>query len=190
MRVRIRAADSMLNPLGLGGFSLLQALSTENDRPESACRPFDRTRQGTVLGEGAAFLVLEEEGRARARGARILARIRGCAFGTVDEASDPAETLQRIFARLAPHTDVALISAEEGDGRICTLEERTFDACGVRPGPALRPKAQLGNLFAAAAAVQVALAAAWAKRAGSGCEVLANCFGHGSEKAAFLMDGV
>ena len=53
------AADSMLNPLGLGGFSLLRVLSAENDCPQRACRPFDATRQGTVLGEGAAFLVLE-----------------------------------------------------------------------------------------------------------------------------------
>lgn len=52
------AADSILHPLGLGGFSLLRILSTENDRPDHACRPFDATRQGTVLAEGAAFLVL------------------------------------------------------------------------------------------------------------------------------------
>ena len=53
------AADSMLNPLGLGGFSLLRVLSAENDCPQQACRPFDVTREGTVLGEGAGFLVME-----------------------------------------------------------------------------------------------------------------------------------
>ncbi len=51
------ATDSTLNPLALGGFSLLQILSTQNGRPEKACRPFDATRQGTVLAEGAAFVV-------------------------------------------------------------------------------------------------------------------------------------
>ncbi|MDD1776652.1 MAG: beta-ketoacyl-[acyl-carrier-protein] synthase II, partial [Candidatus Helarchaeota archaeon] len=50
------ATDSMLNPLGLGGFSLLRVLSDENEKPQSACRPFDATRKGTVLGEGAAFV--------------------------------------------------------------------------------------------------------------------------------------
>ncbi len=71
------AADSTLNPLALGGFSLLQILSTENDRPEEACRPFDATRQGTVLAEGAAFIVLETLEHARQRGARIYAEVLG-----------------------------------------------------------------------------------------------------------------
>jgi 3-oxoacyl-[acyl-carrier-protein] synthase II len=71
------ATDSVLNPLAMGGFSLLQILSTENDRPEQACRPFDATRQGTVLGEGAAFLVMEELGQARRRGARVYAEVLG-----------------------------------------------------------------------------------------------------------------
>ena len=68
------ATDSMLNPLGLGGFSLLRVLSAENDRPQRACRPFDATRQGTVLGEGAAFLVLETLEHARRRGGTHLCR--------------------------------------------------------------------------------------------------------------------
>jgi 3-oxoacyl-[acyl-carrier-protein] synthase II len=71
------AADSMLNPLGLGGFSLLRVLSDENDRPQQACRPFDATRQGTVLGEGAAFLVLETLDRAADRGAFVYAEVLG-----------------------------------------------------------------------------------------------------------------
>jgi len=71
------AADSTLNPLAFGGFSLLQILSTENDRPATACRPFDATRQGTVLAEGAAFLVLETLTHAQQRGARIYAEVLG-----------------------------------------------------------------------------------------------------------------
>jgi 3-oxoacyl-[acyl-carrier-protein] synthase II len=71
------ATDSTLNPLAFGGFSLLQILSTENDHPERACRPFDGTRQGTVLAEGAAFVVMETLEHAQGRGARIYAEILG-----------------------------------------------------------------------------------------------------------------
>ena len=73
------ATDSTLNPLGLGGFSLLHILSTENDTPQTACRPFDVTRQGTVLSEGAAFLVLENLEHAQRRQARIYAEVIGYA---------------------------------------------------------------------------------------------------------------
>jgi 3-oxoacyl-[acyl-carrier-protein] synthase II len=73
------ATDSALNPLGLGGFSLLRILSTENDQPTKACRPFDATRQGTVLAEGATFAVLETREHALERGARVYAEILGYA---------------------------------------------------------------------------------------------------------------
>jgi 3-oxoacyl-[acyl-carrier-protein] synthase II len=69
--------DSMLNPLGLSSFCLLGALSTDNDSPTKASRPFDATRNGFVLGEGAGFLVLEEWNAARQRGAKIYAELAG-----------------------------------------------------------------------------------------------------------------
>ena len=69
--------DSMLNPLGLSAFCLLGALSTDNDTPERASRPFDATRNGFVLGEGAGFLVLEDWAAARKRGVRIYAELAG-----------------------------------------------------------------------------------------------------------------
>ena len=69
--------DSMLNPLGLSAFCLLGALSTDNDTPERASRPFDASRNGFVLGEGAGFLVLEEWNAAQKRGARIYAELAG-----------------------------------------------------------------------------------------------------------------
>jgi 3-oxoacyl-[acyl-carrier-protein] synthase II len=83
------AADSMINPLGLGGFSLLHVLSSENECPRRACRPFDCTRQGTVLGEGAAFLVLESLDRASARGAAIHAEVLG--YGSSLDAFAPSD---------------------------------------------------------------------------------------------------
>jgi len=69
--------DSMLNPTGLAAFCLLGALSTDNDAPDRASRPFDATRNGFVLGEGAGFLVLEDWDAARNRGARIYAELAG-----------------------------------------------------------------------------------------------------------------
>jgi len=69
--------DSMLNPIGLSSFCLLGALSTDNDAPTKASRPFDATRNGFVLGEGAAFLVLEDWSAAQKRGAKIYAELAG-----------------------------------------------------------------------------------------------------------------
>jgi beta-ketoacyl-acyl-carrier-protein synthase II len=76
-RALVGGFDSMINPVGLAGFCLLNAVSPDNDSPERASRPFDATRNGFVLGEGAGFLVLEEWASARARGARIYAELAG-----------------------------------------------------------------------------------------------------------------
>jgi 3-oxoacyl-[acyl-carrier-protein] synthase II len=72
--------DSMINPLGVGGFQMLGALTTDNDRGPSACRPFDAARRGAVLGEGAAVLVLEPLEKARADGKRVFAEL--CGYGS------------------------------------------------------------------------------------------------------------
>jgi len=70
-------AHSMIHPFGVTGFNLLTALSTNNEHPEKASRPFDKNRDGFVLGEGAGMLVLEELERAKSRGARIYGEIVG-----------------------------------------------------------------------------------------------------------------
>jgi beta-ketoacyl-acyl-carrier-protein synthase II len=69
--------DSMIDPIGLASFCLLGALSPDNETPERASRPFDATRNGFVLGEGAGLLVLEAWDAARRRGARIYAELAG-----------------------------------------------------------------------------------------------------------------
>jgi len=76
--------EAPLAPLTFGSFALIRAMSTRNDDPGHACRPFDRDRDGFVMGEGGAVLVLEEEEGALARGARIYARISG--YGTTNDA--------------------------------------------------------------------------------------------------------
>jgi 3-oxoacyl-[acyl-carrier-protein] synthase II len=70
-------AESCICPLGVGGFNSMKALSTRNDEPERASRPFDADRDGFVMGEGSGIVILEELEFARRRGARILAEIIG-----------------------------------------------------------------------------------------------------------------
>ena len=70
-------AESTVSPLGIGGFAAMRALSTRNDDPQTASRPWDKGRDGFVLGEGAGVMVLEEYERAKARGAKIYAELSG-----------------------------------------------------------------------------------------------------------------
>jgi 3-oxoacyl-[acyl-carrier-protein] synthase II len=70
-------SEAAITPMGIGGFGALRALSTRNDDPPRASRPFDKDRDGFIVGEGAGVLILEEHGRATARGARIYAELVG-----------------------------------------------------------------------------------------------------------------
>jgi 3-oxoacyl-[acyl-carrier-protein] synthase II len=72
--------EANLTPLTVGGFNALKALSTRNDAPEKASRPFDKERDGFVVGEGAGIMILEELERARERGARIYAEVAGYGY--------------------------------------------------------------------------------------------------------------
>ena len=99
-------AHSMIHPLGITGFNRLTALSTRNDSPETASRPFTASRDGFVLGEGAAILILESLASAKKRGVEILAEVIGYgsssdAFRITDMHEDGRGAAQAINAALA-----------------------------------------------------------------------------------------
>ncbi|PAF45730.1 beta-ketoacyl-ACP synthase II [Helicobacter sp. 11S02629-2] len=84
-RVLVVGAESAICPVGIGGFAAMRALSTRNDDPKTASRPFDKDRDGFVMGEGAGALVLEDYDLAKARGAKIYGEIVG--FGESSDAN-------------------------------------------------------------------------------------------------------
>lgn len=84
-RMLVIGAESAICPVGIGGFAAMKALSTRNDDPKSASRPFDKERDGFVMGEGAGALILEEYESARNRGAKIYAELVG--FGESGDAN-------------------------------------------------------------------------------------------------------
>lgn len=163
--------DSMLNPLGLGGFSVLGALAPAGDDPPRACRPFDRSRGGTVLGEGAALFVVEALDHALARGARPLAELVG--YGASLDAyrvSDPcpdgrgaAQAMQSALddARLGPD-DVDYVSAH-GTGTVKNdpMESRAIEtvlgAERARAIPVSSLKSAMGHLIGASGPVELAV---------------------------------
>ncbi len=105
-------SEAAITPLGVGGFAAMRALSTRNEAPEKASRPFDRDRDGFVIGEGSGILILEELEHARRRGARIYCEVVG--YGMSGDA----------FHISAP--------CEDGDGIIRVMKATLADA-GVGP---------------------------------------------------------
>ena len=94
--------EAAITPMGVGGFAAMRALSTRNDEPEKASRPFDQERDGFVIGEGAGILILEELEHARKRGAQILAEVVGYGMsGDAYHITSPAPEARRRIPRHA-----------------------------------------------------------------------------------------
>ncbi|UCE59256.1 MAG: beta-ketoacyl-[acyl-carrier-protein] synthase family protein [Phycisphaerales bacterium] len=159
---------SMIHPLGVTGFSRLTALSTRNDDILTASRPFDRTRDGFVLGEGAGIVILEELVHARERGAPILAEITG--FGSTADAfriTDIHEEGRGAIAAMKGALDSAGLGCEDVDyisshgtgteenDKIETLAIRTLFDDHAKSVAISSIKSMLGHLIAAAGAVEL-----------------------------------
>lgn len=162
--------DSMITPLGLSSFCLLGALSTYNDTPMTASRPFDGTRNGFVLGEGAAFLMLEEWEHAKARGATIYAELAGegntlSSYRITDSHPNGDGATQAIQKALSDANvsayDVDYINAHGTSTKMNDLSEtnaiKAVFAKKAATMPVSSTKGQTGHLIAAAGALEAAI---------------------------------
>jgi len=161
-------AHSMIHPLGLTGFNRLTALSTRNDSPQTASRPFTASRDGFILGEGAAVVILESLTSARKRGVEILSEVIGYgssadAFRVTDMHEEGRGAIQAMTAALADagisYKDVDYInthgtSTAEND----LIETKAIKAVfkeEAKSTPASSVKSMLGHLIGAAGAAEL-----------------------------------
>jgi 3-oxoacyl-[acyl-carrier-protein] synthase II len=171
-------SDSKINPLSMVRYTLLKVLSTRNDAPDKASRPFDRDRDGMVVGEGAGILIFEELEHARKRGARIYAEIGG--FGSTSDAHmdglNCADGSGRDIAMKAALDDARVnpsevdficahaIGGRDNDAYEAAALRRAFGETTART-PVTSLKSGLGQMGAGGAAVE-AVACALATRDG------------------------
>ncbi|HWV15973.1 MAG TPA: beta-ketoacyl-ACP synthase II [Cellvibrio sp.] len=160
-------AEMATTPLGLGGFAAARALSTRNDNPTAASRPWDKDRDGFVLGDGAGVLVLEEYEHAKARGARIYAELIG--FGMSGDAyhmTSPPEDGAGAAASMAnaikdaqiPVADIHYINAHgtstpAGDKAECQAVKTVLGSAAEQVAVS-STKSMIGHLLGAAGAVE------------------------------------
>ncbi len=161
-------AHSMIHPYGMTGFNRLTALSIRNDDCETASRPFDMTRDGFVLGEGASILILEEYEFAKARGAKILAEVIGYgasadAYRITDqdpEGDGAATSMRAALADAGVGIDVIDYVSAHGTGtkqndQVETLALKAVFGDRASQVPVSSVKSMLGHLIAAAGATEL-----------------------------------
>jgi 3-oxoacyl-[acyl-carrier-protein] synthase II len=164
--------DSMISPLGLAGFCLLNAVSTDNHNPHAASRPFDASRNGFVLGEGAGFLVLEEWEAAIKRGARIYAELAGegnslSSYRITDShpsGDGPIQAMQQalqsagIFPEQVDYLNAHGTSTPMNDRSEAAAAHVVFGS-HIKDLRVSSTKSTMGHLIAAAGAVEAAICA-------------------------------
>jgi 3-oxoacyl-[acyl-carrier-protein] synthase II len=162
------ACDMAVTPMALAGFGNLRALSRRNNEPEAASRPFDRQRDGFVMGDGGAVFVLESAASARRRNARVYAEVAGYgaksdAFNMVIPSSDPEPAMAAVRQALdeagCNPAEVDYINAHATSTPVGDISEaRVLTAVfgdSIRRVPISSTKSMTGHLLTAAAAVEV-----------------------------------
>ena len=164
--------EAPLNQLCFGAFAIIRAMSTRNDDPSHASRPFDRQRDGFVMGEGSAILVLEEYERAKARGAHIYAEVLGYSFGNDahhmtaprPDGSQAARTMRGALrdAHINPH-EVGYVNAHGSSTPLNDPTEtraiRTVFGDHAAKLPVSSTKAYYGHALGASGAMEAAICA-------------------------------
>jgi 3-oxoacyl-[acyl-carrier-protein] synthase II len=167
----VGGVDVLVDPIMVTGFALLGALSTRNEDPAGASRPFDAGRDGFVLGEGAGFLVIEEAAQAEARGATILAELTGwgCSENAYRITDSPPDGRGAAQAMIAAIEDAGIAPADVGyvnaHGTSTPMNDAS-ETAGIhaalgawgRRVPVSSTKAMTGHLVAACGSVELILA--------------------------------
>jgi 3-oxoacyl-[acyl-carrier-protein] synthase II len=165
-------AEACITPMGIGGFAALRALSTRNDDPQHACRPWDKDRDGFVVGEGAGILVIEELEFAKRRGAPIVAELVG--YGMSGDAfhitapSEDGDGAYRVMrnairdAKLEPsqidYVNAHGTSTPVGDQIECAAVKRTFGEHAAKVAVS-STKSMTGHLLGGAGGMEAGLTA-------------------------------